>query len=185
MAAEMSPVTRPESKQATGLLAWEQERFQRVTAELDLDEATIFALHCAGRSLIVELPLQRDDGSMVVLTGYRVQHSNALGPGKGGIRFRPGVALDDVTALSRLMTWKTALHGLPFGGAKGGVDCDPRNLSERELHEVTRLYTLAILPVIGSDIDVPAPDIGTNEQTMAWMFHAAAEAGRSDPASAS
>jgi glutamate dehydrogenase (NAD(P)+) len=87
-----------------------------------------------------------------------------------------------VTALARLMTWKTALHGLPFGGAKGGVDCDPRTLSTRELHEVTRLYTLAILPVIGSAVDVPAPDIGTNEQTMAWMLHAAAEAGHSDPA---
>ncbi len=165
-----------------GLLAWEHERFERVTGQLDLEPATICALHCAGRSLIVELPLQRDDGSMTVLTGYRVQHSNALGPAKGGTRYRRGVELDDVTALARLMTWKTALHGLPFGGAKGGVDCDPADLSTRELHEVTRLYTLAILPNIGSDVDVPAPDIGTNEQTMAWMLHAAGEAGRSDPA---
>lgn len=146
-----------------GLLAWEHERFERVTAELDLDPATICALHCAGRSLIVELPLRRDDGSMTVLTGCRVQHSNALGPAKGGTRFRRGVELDDVTALARLMTWKTALHGLPFGGAKGGVDCDPGELSTSELSEVTRLCTLAILPNIGADVDVPAPDIGTNE----------------------
>ncbi len=181
----LSPATaaaQPSPGAPTGLLAWEHERFERVTAELDLDPTTICALHCASRSLIVELPLQRDDGSMTVLTGYRVQHSNALGPAKGGTRFRAGVELDDVTALARLMTWKTALHGLPFGGAKGGVDCDPADLSARELHEVTRLYTLAILPNIGADVDVPAPDIGTNEQTMAWMLHAAAEAGRSDPA---
>lgn len=153
-----------------------------MTAEIDLDESTVCALHCAGRSMIVELPLLRDDGSMTVLTGYRVQHSNAVGPAKGGTRFRPGVALDDVTALARLMTWKTALHGLPFGGAKGGIDCDPAALTARELHEVTRLYTLAILPVIGSDVDVPAPDVGTGEQTMAWMLRAATEAGRADPA---
>ncbi len=165
-----------------GLLAWEHQRFGRVTNELGLDPATVCALHCAARSLIVELPLIRDDGSMAVFTGYRVQHSTALGPAKGGTRFRPGVALDDVTALARLMTWKTALHGLPFGGAKGGVDCDPRDLSPRERHEVTRLYTLAILPTIGPDVDVPAPDIGTDEQTMAWMLHAAAEAGHRDPA---
>jgi glutamate dehydrogenase (NAD(P)+) len=180
--AALQSVPEPESGGPTGLLAWEHERFKRVTAGLDLDQATVFALHCAGRSLTVELPLQRDDGSMTILTGYRVQHSDALGPGKGGVRFRLGVELDDVTALARLMTWKNALHHLPFGGAKGGVDCDPRSLSRRELHEVTRLYTLAVLPVIGSDVDVPAPDIGTDEQTMAWMFHAAAEAGRSDPA---
>lgn len=165
-----------------GLLAWEHERFERLTARLDLDPATVCALHCAGRSLIVELPVQRDDGSMMVLHGYRVQHSNALGPAKGGIRYRTGVNLDDVTALARLMTWKTALHGLPFGGAKGGVDCDPTILSTRELHEVTRLYTLGVLPVIGADVDIPAPDVGTSEQTMAWILHTARQAGRSDPA---
>ncbi len=164
-----------------GLLVWERDRFDRVTASLDLDPATICALHCADRSLIVEVPLARDDGSMTVLTGYRVQHSSALGPAKGGTRFRPGVHLDDVTALARLMTWKTALHGLPFGGAKGGVDCDPATFSSRELREITRLYTLGILPIIGSEVDVPAPDVGTGEQTMAWMAHTAAEAGRSEP----
>ena len=167
---------------AGGLLRWEQDRFERVSGGLDLNPATVSALHYATRSLVVELPLESDDGSTIVFTGYRVQHSNALGPGKGGTRFRAGLDLDDITALARLMTWKTALHGLPFGGAKGGVDCDPAGLSQRELHEVTRLYTLAILPLIGSDVDVAAPDIGTDEQTMAWMLHTAAEAGRSDPA---
>lgn len=167
---------------ATGLLAWERGRFERVTASLGLDLGTICALHCADRSVIVELPLRRDDGSTTVYTGYRVQHSVALGPAKGGTRFESNVELDDVTALARLMTWKTALHGIPFGGAKGGVNCDPSTLSATELHELTRLYTLAILPTIGSDVDVPAPDLGTDEQIMAWMLHAASEAGRSDPA---
>lgn len=165
-----------------GLLSWEFERFERVTAGMRLSASTVCALRCAGRSLIVEVPLQRDDGSMDVLMGYRVQHSTALGPAKGGVRFRPDLDLHDVTALARLMTWKTALHGLPFGGAKGGVDCDPSRLSTRELHEVSRLYTLAVLPVIGSDVDVLAPDLGTDEQTMAWILRSAADAGRSDPA---
>jgi len=165
-----------------GLLAWERVRFDRVTAELDLGDSTVCALRCAGRSLIVEVPVERDDGSMSVFMGYRVQHSTALGPAKGGVRYRAGLDLEDVTALARLMTWKTALHGLPFGGAKGGVDCDPSRLSPRERHEVTRLYTLGVLPIIGSDVDVLAPDLGTDEQTMAWIMRAAADAGRSDPA---
>jgi len=174
-------VARPRTA-TSGLLAWEQERFDQTSADLDLDEQTACALHCANRSLIVEVPIVRDDGSMLALTGYRVQHSDALGPTKGGTRFAPGVDLDDVTALARLMTWKTALHGLPFGGAKGGVDCDPRMFSQRELYEITRGYTLAILPMIGADVDIPAPDVGTNEQTMAWMLRTAMDAGHSDPA---
>ncbi|WP_370327589.1 Glu/Leu/Phe/Val dehydrogenase [Euzebya sp.] len=165
-----------------GLLAWEHARFDRITADLALPEATVCALHCATRSVTVELPLPHDDGSTTVLLGYRVQHSDALGPAKGGTRYRQGVNLDDVTALARLMTWKTALHQLPFGGAKGGIDCDPAALSARERHELTRRYLLAILPLIGSQVDVPAPDIGTDAQTMAWMVRTAAEAGVADPA---
>lgn len=165
-----------------GLLAWEHARFNRISADLGLPETTVCALHCATRSVTVELPLPRDDGSTAVLFGYRVQHSNALGPAKGGIRFRPGVKLDDVTALARLMTWKTALHRLPFGGAKGGIDCDPTALSVRERHELTRRYLLAILPVIGPEVDVLAPDVGTDAQTMAWMVRTAAAAGAPDPA---
>lgn len=171
-----------EGSTTTGLLAWEIERFDRVTSGLELDPTIVCALHCADRSLVVELPYERDDGSMSVLTGYRVQHSNDLGPAKGGVRFWPGVHLDDVTALARLMTWKTALHGLPFGGAKGGVDCRPSAMSNRELREITRQYTLAVLPIIGANVDIPAPDMGTNEQTMAWMLRTAGDAGRADPA---
>ena len=162
---------------APGLLAWEVERLDRVAETLGLDARVLCALHCAARTTIVELLVERDDGSLMVAKGYRVQHSNALGPTKGGTRYRAGLDLDDVTALARLMSWKTALHRLPFGGAKGGVDCDPAGLSARELRAITRQYTLAILPVIGPQMDVPAPDVGTNEQTMAWMQHAAAEAG--------
>jgi len=163
------------------LLDWEAGRFYRATARLGLDSALTCALHCAVRSVEVEIPLERDDGSLVVYTGYRVQHSNALGPAKGGIRFHPSVNAGDVTALARVMTWKTALASLPFGGAKGGIPCDPTQLSSRELRELTRKYTMAMLPVIGANIDVLAPDLGTTSETMGWVLHAAAEAGRNDP----
>jgi len=108
-----------------GLLDWEAERFRRATEMLGLDAAVTCVLHCAARSVEVEIPLERDDGSLEVFTGYRVQHSMALGPAKGGIRYHPDVDAAEVTALARLMTWKTALADLPFGGAKGGVPCDP------------------------------------------------------------
>lgn len=160
---------------------WEAERFHRATTRLGLDPAVACSLHCARRSIEVELPLERDDGSLEVYTGYRIQHSSALGPSKGGIRFHPDVNAGDVTALARLMTWKTALAGLPYGGAKGGIPCDPARLSRRELRELTRLYTLGILPVIGPETDVPAPDLGTGPEVMGWMLHAAEEAGKGDP----
>ncbi len=180
--ADCSVMPAATSTAPQGLLAWEHTRFNRITADLALPEATVCALHCATRSVTVELPLTHDDGSTAVLRGYRVQHSHTLGPAKGGTRYRPGVNLDDVTALARLMTWKTALHRLPFGGAKGGIDCDPTVLSARERHELTRCYLLAILPVIGSQVDVLAPDVGTDAQIMAWMVRTAAEAGVPDPA---
>ncbi|MFV1960800.1 MAG: Glu/Leu/Phe/Val dehydrogenase, partial [Acidimicrobiia bacterium] len=163
------------------LLDWEAERFYRATTRLGLDSALTCVLHCATRSVEVELPLERDDGSLEVYAGYRVQHSNALGPAKGGVRFHPTVNAGDVTALARVMTWKTALAGLPFGGAKGGIPCDPTQHSSRELRELTRKYTLAMLPVIGANTDVLAPDLGTTSETMGWVLHAAAEAGRNDP----
>lgn len=178
----MPDVTPTSQGPLGGLLVWEQERFQRVAAGLGLPDGTICTLHCPTRSVTVELPLPRDDGSITVLTGFRVQHSNALGPAKGGTRFHPGVSLDDAVALARMMTWKTALHGLPFGGAKGGIACDPAALSLRERYELTRRYLLGILPVIGSQVDIPAPDMGTDEQTMAWMLRTASEAGVADPA---
>ncbi|MBX3089006.1 MAG: Glu/Leu/Phe/Val dehydrogenase [Cryobacterium sp.] len=124
----------------------------------------------AARELTVSIPLRRDDDSVEVLTGYRVQHSVARGPAKGGLRYSPHVNLDEVRALAMWMTWKCALLDVPYGGAKGGVTIDPRAHSERELERVTRRYTSAIMPIIGPETDIPAPDVGTNEQTMAWMM---------------
>lgn len=121
------------------------------------------------RELKVELPLTRDDGSLHVFTGYRVQHNNARGPFKGGIRYHHEVDLDEVRALAALMTWKTAIVNIPFGGAKGGVTCDPRTLSRKELEQLTRLFVQGIDPVIGPNVDIPAPDVNTNAQVMAWF----------------
>ncbi len=164
-----------------GLLEWEAARFHQAADRLGLDAALTCALHCAFRSVEVELPLQRDDGGLEVYTGYRVQHSHALGPAKGGIRYHPSVSAGDLTALARLMTWKTALAGLPFGGAKGGIPCDPGRLSTPELRRLTHLYTVGILPMIGPDTDVVAPDLGTNAEVMGWILTAADQAGRGDP----
>jgi glutamate dehydrogenase (NAD(P)+) len=122
------------------------------------------------RSLSVAIPIHRDDGSTQVFQGYRVQHHLSLGPTKGGIRYHPEVALGEVAALAMWMSWKCALTNLPYGGAKGGVNCDPRALSATELERVTRRFTQEIIPFIGPQTDIPAPDLGTNEQTMAWMM---------------
>lgn len=122
------------------------------------------------RELTVGIPLRRDDGSTEVLTGYRVQHNFSRGPAKGGLRYSPAVNLDEVRALAMWMTWKCSLLDLPYGGAKGGITIDTRNYSERELERVTRRYTSEILPIIGPERDIPAPDIGTDEKTMAWMM---------------
>lgn len=164
-----------------GLLAWEAERFDHVTHRLGLEPSLICALHCADLSVEVELPLEGDDGSLQIYTGYRVQHSRALGPAKGGVRYHPSVSAGDVTALARIMTWKSALAGLPFGGAKGGIPCDPTGMSRRELRELTRLYTLGMLSVIGPETDVLAPDVGTDSEVMGWILRSAASAGRDDP----
>ncbi|MCG2621086.1 Glu/Leu/Phe/Val dehydrogenase [Arthrobacter sp. I2-34] len=122
------------------------------------------------REMTVGIPLRRDDGSTEVLTGYRVQHNFSRGPAKGGLRYSPGVNLDEVRALAMWMTWKCSLLDLPYGGAKGGITIDPRNYSLAELERVTRRYTSEILPIIGPERDIPAPDIGTDERTMAWMM---------------
>jgi glutamate dehydrogenase (NAD(P)+) len=122
------------------------------------------------RMLTVAVPLRRDDGSISVLQGYRVQHSLARGPAKGGVRYHPSTDLNEVRALAMWMTWKCALVGIPFGGAKGGVAVDPRAHSTLELERITRRYASEILPIIGPERDIPAPDVGTDEQTMAWMM---------------
>ena len=122
------------------------------------------------RAVTVALPIHRDDGKTEVFFGYRVQHHLALGPTKGGLRYHPDVTLGEVAALAMWMSWKCGLTGLPYGGAKGGITCDPRHLSLTELERLTRRYTQEMIPFIGPQIDVMAPDVGTNEQTMAWMM---------------
>jgi glutamate dehydrogenase (NAD(P)+) len=122
------------------------------------------------RELIVHFPVQMDGGIHWVFTGYRVQHNNSLGPSKGGIRYHPSVTLDEVRALAMWMTWKCALVQLPYGGAKGGVICDPAGLSPRELEALTRRYTTEISSFLGPEADIPAPDVGTNPQVMAWVM---------------
>ena len=137
---------------------------------LGLDEGTREVLRQPDRELTVSLPILKDDGNIEVFTGYRVQHNFSRGPCKGGIRFGPDVNLDEVRALAAWMTWKCSVVDIPFGGGKGGVICDPRNLSQGELERLTRRYTAAIMDILGPDRDVPAPDMNTNEQTMAWIM---------------
>ena len=122
------------------------------------------------KTTIVKLPIQMDDGSFQIFTGYRVQHSTVRGQGKGGIRYHPNVNLDEVSALAAWMTWKCAVMGIPFGGAKGGITCDPKKLSRNELERLTRRYTADLLDVLGPEKDIPAPDVNTNEQIMAWIM---------------
>jgi glutamate dehydrogenase (NAD(P)+) len=136
----------------------------------DVDEAIGHRLRFPERALSVSIPVQLDDGSLGVFPGYRVQHSSVLGPTKGGIRYDKAVTLGECAALAMWMTWKCALLRLPYGGAKGGVRCDPRALSQAELERLTRRFTTELLPIIGPERDIPAPDMATDEQTMAWMM---------------
>ena len=151
---------------------WEAQaaRFDYAARRLNLDDGIWKVLRQPSREIIVHIPVNMDDGSIEVFTGYRVQHSQARGPGKGGIRYAPDVTLDEVRALASWMTWKCAVVNIPFGGAKGGVICDPKHLSQGELERITRRYTAEIVDFIGPEKDVPAPDLGTNEQTMAWIM---------------
>jgi glutamate dehydrogenase (NAD(P)+) len=136
----------------------------------DVDEAIGHRLRFPERALSVSIPVQLDDRSLGVFPGYRVQHSSVLGPTKGGIRYDTAVTLGECAALAMWMTWKCALLRLPYGGAKGGVRCDPRALSKGELERLTRRFTTELLPIIGPERDIPAPDMATDEQTMAWMM---------------
>ncbi|MGH7363124.1 MAG: Glu/Leu/Phe/Val family dehydrogenase [Candidatus Methylomirabilales bacterium] len=145
-------------------------QLDQVAALIKLDEGVHKRLRRAQRALIVSVPTRMDDGRVEVLEGYRVQHDNSFGPTKGGVRYHPDVNLDEVTALAMLMTWKCALMGLPYGGAKGGVRCNPTAMSQGELERMTRRYTSEIVLLIGPELDIPAPDVYTNEQTMAWMM---------------
>lgn len=145
-------------------------QFDVVAERLKLEDGLHKRLRHPDRALVVSVPFERDDGRTEVFDGYRVQHDNAMGPTKGGIRYHPEVTLEETTALAMLMTWKCALMGLPYGGAKGGVRCDPQKMSRRELERMTRRYTADIFLVIGPEYDIPAPDMGTDEQVMAWMM---------------
>ncbi len=146
------------------------ERFDTASDYLGLDSGVRDVLRTPDRELTVAIPVLMDDGSLRVFKGYRVQHNFMRGPCKGGIRFAPDVHLDEVRALAAWMTWKCSVVGIPFGGAKGGVVCNPQELSIGELERITRRYTASILDILGPDRDVPAPDVNTNEQTMAWIM---------------
>lgn len=145
-------------------------QFDQAAETMKLDSNLRTRLKVPERSLIVSVPVRMDDGSVRVFTGYRVQHDSSRGPSKGGIRYHPDVNLGEVAALAMWMTWKCALAGLPYGGAKGGVQVAPKQLSRAELQRLTRRYAAEILPLIGPDKDVPAPDVGTNAQVMAWIM---------------
>ena len=137
---------------------------------LNLDPDIHAMLACPRRTLAVSVPVVMDDGHVKVFEGYRVQHSLTRGPAKGGIRYHPDVTLDEIKALAMWMTWKCAVVGLPYGGAKGGVVCNPKTLSPRELERLTRRYTSELLPIIGPERDIPAPDVNTDPQVMAWIM---------------
>ena len=151
---------------------WESQRarFNLAAQKLNLEDGVWRVLSYPNREITVYIPVMMDDGHLEVFTGFRVQHSIARGPGKGGIRYAPDVTLDEVRALASWMTWKCAVVNIPFGGAKGGVICDPHKMSMGELERMTRRYTAELIEFIGPEKDVPAPDMGTDEQTMAWIM---------------
>jgi len=158
-------------------LEWDTPLYRMAVAQFDeavpvagIPDDVAERLRYPERSTIVSIPVRMDDGRRVVFPGYRVQHSSITGPTKGGIRYDPEVTLGECAALAMWMTWKCALLRLPYGGAKGGVRCDPRSLSRGELERLTRRFTSELLPIIGPKEDIPAPDMATNEQTMAWMM---------------
>lgn len=145
-------------------------RFDKAADLINLDEGVYNYLKLPVKQVIVSIPVQLDNGRVVAFEGYRVIHNNVLGPSKGGVRYAPDVDIDEVKALAAWMTWKCAIANLPFGGAKGGVKCDPSKLSLTELEKITRRYAANLLEIFGPDTDIPAPDMNTNEQVMAWIM---------------
>ena len=145
-------------------------QLESVAEAIDLNTDILERLRVPKRAMVVTVPIRMDDGHTLTFTGFRVQHSLTSGPSKGGTRYHPSVDLGEVAALAMWMTWKCAIMNLPFGGAKGGIACDPDQLSPNEKERLTRRYTEELLPIIGPRMDVPAPDLGTDEQTMAWMM---------------
>jgi len=146
------------------------QNFEKAADALDLGYDDRNAVRSPERTLIVSVPVLMDDGTVHCFEGFRVQHNTSRGPAKGGIRYHPNVTLDEVKALAMWMTWKCAVVNIPFGGAKGGVPCNPKMMSTKEIEKLTRRYTFAILPIIGPGQDIPAPDVYTNAQIMAWIM---------------
>ncbi len=167
----MAPLT-PSMSLDQEINPWEAQsaRFDFAARKLNLDDGLWKLLRMPSREIIVHFPVTMDDGRIEVFTGFRVQHSMARGPAKGGIRYAPDVTLDEIRALASWMTWKCAVVNIPFGGAKGGVICNPHAMSKGELERMTRRYTSEIIEFIGPEKDVPAPDVNTNDQTMAWIM---------------
>jgi glutamate dehydrogenase (NAD(P)+) len=161
---------RPVAVEAPNIWAVAQQQFDEAAAKLDLDDGLRRVLRVPKRELTVNFPVTMDDRHVEVFTGFRVQHNLARGPAKGGIRYHQDVTLDEVRALAMWMTWKCACVNIPYGGGKGGVIVDPKQLSQRELEGLTRRFATEISPLIGPDRDIPAPDVNTNAQTMAWIM---------------
>ncbi len=147
-----------------------QRQIDKTSKFLDVDAGIIEKLKYSKRELTVHFPVKMDDDSLRMFTGYRIQHNDVRGPSKGGIRYHPDVDLDEIRGLAMLMTWKAAVVNIPFGGAKGGVRCDPKEMSKRELENMTRRFTWELAPFIGPESDIPAPDVYTNPQVMAWIM---------------
>jgi len=169
--ARKSPTPKtPEAAEKLDAWAVAQQQLRNVAQLIDLEEDYYRILSTPRVCLTVSVPIRLDSGEIRVYTGHRVQHSTARGPGKGGIRYHPDVTLDEVKALAMWMTWKCAVMGLPYGGAKGGIACDPKTMSNTELERLTRRYTSEILPIIGPERDIPAPDVNTTPQIMAWVM---------------
>jgi len=166
---EVAPLDRP-LEWDSPLFLMARAQFEQALPYADVSPMVVERLSFPERALMTSVPLRRDDGRIEVFAGYRVQHSTVLGPTKGGIRYDPGVTLGECAALAMWMTWKCALLRLPYGGAKGGIRCDPKALSLRELELLTRRFTSELIKEIGPQTDIPAPDMATNEQTMAWMM---------------
>ncbi len=165
------PVIKAQIQDTPGMrmLYSAQNHLDDAAERLNLNPNILRVLRTCERSLTVSLPIETDDGDIEVYTGYRVQHTSVRGPCKGGVRYHADVSIEEVTALAQLMTWKCAVLDLPYGGAKGGISVNPKNLTENELRRLTRRYTYAIMPIIGPKTDIPAPDVNTDERTMAWM----------------
>ena len=163
-------VARPTMECETEHFLMAQGQLDEIAEEMGLDAELHERLRYPKRALIVTVPVKMDNGTVRTFTGYRVQHDTTLGPAKGGIRFHPEVSLGEVSSLAMLMTWKCALMGLPYGGAKGGIRCEPWDMSTGEKERMTRRYTSEIITLLGPDKDIPAPDMYTNEQTMAWIM---------------